>query len=216
MIDPQANDTAAAAAAKDADDHDLPAMVEAILFTTNTPMTAGKIAAAAGVSSQASVRKAVETLNARYAECGAAFEIKAIAGGFQMQTRPEFDAVLSRMHESRKDSRLSQAAVETLAIIAYRQPILRADLEAVRGVASGEVLRGLIGKQMVKIVGRADVLGRPMLYGTTKKFLEVFGLASLAELPNVEELRQASAAANADSQPADADEHQAAPSPEEN
>jgi len=79
--------------------------------------------------------------------------------------------------------------METLAIIAYRQPILRADIEAIRGVATGDILRGLLDKQLVKIVGRAEVIGRPMLYGTTKKFLEIFGLAKLADLPNVEELR---------------------------
>ena len=83
------------------------------------------------------------------------------------------------------DARLSQAAIETLAIISYRQPILRADIEAIRGVASGEVLRTLIEKQLVKIVGRAEVLGRPMLYGTTKRFLETFGLSSIDDLPNV-------------------------------
>jgi segregation and condensation protein B len=89
----------------------------------------------------------------------------------------------------KKDSRLSQAAMETLAIVAYRQPILRADIESIRGVASGEVLRGLLERQLVKIVGRAEVIGRPMLYGTSKRFLEVFGLASLDDLPRVEELR---------------------------
>jgi len=90
----------------------------------------------------------------------------------------------------RDAGKLSPAALETLAIIAYKQPIIRADIEAVRGVAAGEVIRGLMYKGLVKIVGRAEVLGRPMLYGTTKKFLEVFGLNSLKDLPKIEELKR--------------------------
>ena len=177
----------------------LTAAVEAILLASNSPLTAAKICDVTQTTSQATVRKTIEQLNTRYRQQGAAFQIKAIAGGFQMQTLPQFDGVLSRLVQTRKDSRLSQAAIEALAIIAYRQPILRADIEAIRGVACGEVLRGLIEKQLIKIVGRAEILGRPMLYGTTRRFLEVFGLAGLDDLPNVEELR---AAANSAAQPA--------------
>ena len=182
---------------------DLTAQTEAILFASDRPVTAGKICQATETASQAAVRNAVDALNARYEQSGATFRIKAIAGGYQMQTLPEYDEVLGRLFQTRKDARLSQAAIETLAIISYRQPILRADVEAIRGVATGEVLRTLIEKQMVKIVGRAEVLGRPMLYGTTKKFLETFGLSSLKDLPNVEELRVAAAApVKADESPA--------------
>jgi len=108
--------------------------------------------------------------------------------------------VIGRLFKNKSDSKLSQAAMETLAIVAYRQPILRADIEAVRGVASGEMLRSLMDKNLVKIVGRAEVLGRPMLYGTTRQFLEVFGLNGIDDLPNVEALRagrDANASANA-------------------
>lgn len=178
---------------------DLAATVEAILLASNSPLTAAKICEVTQTTSQATVRKTIEQLNTRYRQQGAAFQIKAIAGGFQIQTLPQFDEVLSRLVQTRKDSRLSQAAIETLAIIAYRQPILRADIEAIRGVACGEVLRGLIEKLLIKIVGRAEILGRPMLYGTTRRFLEVFGLAGLDDLPNVEELR---AAAKSAAQPA--------------
>jgi len=170
---------------------DLTAKTEAILFASDRPVTAAKICQATETASQAAVRHAIDDLNARYEQAGATFRIKAIAGGYQMQTLPEYDEVLSRLFQTRKDARLSQAAIETLAIISYRQPILRADIEAIRGVASGEVLRTLIEKQLVKIVGRAEVLGRPMLYGTTKRFLETFGLSSIDDLPNVEELRVA-------------------------
>ena len=166
------------------------ACVEAILFSSDSPLTPGRLAQAAGLKGPGGVKQAVKALNARYDQTGAAFTIEDIAGGYQMMTRPEYNDVLSRMRRARADSRLSQAALETLAIIAYRQPILRADVEAIRGVACGEVLRGLMDKQLAKIIGRAEVIGRPMLYGTTKRFLEVFGLKNLDDLPRVEELRQ--------------------------
>jgi segregation and condensation protein B len=165
-------------------------VTEVILFASDTPLSAAKIAQVGGLSGAAAVTTAIDTLNAKYDEMGVSFIIKAIAGGFQLQSRPEYEPILSRLFQDRKDQKLSQAAMETLAIIAYRQPILRADIEAIRGVACGEVLRGLMEKQMVKIVGRANVLGRPMLYGTTKKFLEVFGISGLDDLPNAEDLRR--------------------------
>ena len=111
-----------------------------------------------------------------------------LAGGWQLLTTPQYGPVLHRLHTDRQSSRLSQPALESLAIICYRQPIMRAEIEAIRGVASGEVLRGLLERRLVKIVGRAEVLGRPMLYGTTKEFLKVFGLASLDDLPAVKGL----------------------------
>ena len=164
------------------------AVVEAVLFASDTPLPPAKIAAATELPPRR-IRKAVAELNERYARGGHAFRIEDIAGGYQMMTLPEYHDVLRRLLNVKKDSRLSQAAMETLAIVAYRQPILRADIEAIRGVASGEVLRGLLERQLVKIVGRAEVIGRPMLYGTSKRFLEVFGLAGLDDLPRVEELR---------------------------
>lgn len=164
------------------------AVVEAILFAGDTPLPPAKIAAATELPPRR-IKQAVTRLNERYARGGHAFRIEDVAGGYQMMTLPEYHDVLRRLLHVKKDSRLSQAAMETLAIVAYRQPILRADVEAIRGVASGEVLRGLMERQLVKIVGRAEVIGRPMLYGTSKRFLEVFGLADLDDLPRVEELR---------------------------
>lgn len=165
------------------------ACIEALLFASDSPLSAGRLAQAAGMAGQAGVRQAVDTLNGRYEAAGAAFTIEAIAGGFQMMTRPEYNDVLRRLRRAKADSRLSQAALETLAIVAYRQPILRADIEAIRGVACGEVLRGLMDKDLVRIVGRAEEIGRPMLYGTTRRFLELFGLGSLDDLPNAAQLR---------------------------
>ena len=137
------------------------------------------------------VRDAIDQLNSTYESTERSFRIERVAGGLQMMTLPRFAEDIARLKGVRNQSRLSQAALETLAIIAYRQPILRADLESIRGVACGEVLRGLMERRLVRIAGRAEELGRPMLYGTTKEFLEVFGLATLEDLPQARELRPA-------------------------
>lgn len=137
------------------------------------------------------IREAVDTLNEAYGRSGRSFRIERVAGGLQMLTLPEYAEDITRLRGARTQAKLSQAALETLAIIAYRQPILRADLESIRGVACGEVLRGLMERRLVRIAGRAEELGRPMLYGTTKEFLEVFGLATLEDLPQAKELRPA-------------------------
>ncbi len=165
-------------------------IVEAILFATDTPLPAPKIAEIAGDGNARDVKKHIATLNETYAQRGAAFRIEEIAGGFQMLTLPVYNERLSKMLQVRRETRLSQAALETLAIVAYKQPILRADVEAIRGVAVGEVLNRLRELNLVKIVGRAEDIGRPLLYGTTKKFLDVFGLCSLDDLPQDQELAQ--------------------------
>ena len=165
------------------------ATVEAILFATEKPLPPAKVSEIGQVGGVRRVRRAVERLNRRYEQTGSSFRIVQIAGGYQMQTLPEYGDVLARISKSREESRLSQPALETLAVIAYRQPSLRADLEAIRGVASGEVIRGLLEKNLVRITGRAEEIGRPLLYGTTKHFLEVFGLADLGDLPNAQQLR---------------------------
>ena len=134
------------------------------------------------------VRGAIGRLNQGYENTSRAFRIVQVAGGHQVMTLPEHGDLLSRLRGDRQMSRLTPAALETLSIIAYRQPVLRADLEAIRGVACGEVLRGLLERRLVRIVGRAEELGRPMLYGTTKEFLQVFGLGSLKDLPKSEDL----------------------------
>ena len=166
------------------------AIVEAILFSTDTPITVAKILQVAELAAKRDVTDAIDLLNARYEESGAAFRIEAIAGGYRLQTLEAYHEVLSRLFKAKSESKLSQPAMETLSIVAYRQPVLRADIEAIRGVACGEVLRGLMEKLLIKIVGRAEVIGRPMLYGTTRRFLEIFGLASLKDLPRSEELRE--------------------------
>jgi segregation and condensation protein B len=194
---------AAAAAGSSLADVDV-AAIEAILFATDTPLSPAKLAEVACLEGgRRAARKAVEILNERYAAAGCAFRIESLAGGYQMMTLPEYNDVLARLLKVRNESKLTQAGLETLAIIAYKQPILRADVEAIRGVSTGEVVRTLMEKGLVKIVGRAEEIGRPMLYGTTRRFLEVFGLSSLADLPKVEELASGALAAKpAESAPA--------------
>lgn len=164
-------------------------VVEAILFATDSPLPAARIAQIMGVGDARTVRNHIRALNELYERGGAAFRIQEIAGGYQMLTLPKFNPWLAKLLSARQQSRLSPAALETLAIVAYKQPVLRVEIEAIRGVAVGEVLNRLREMNLIKIVGRDEQLGRPMLYGTTKRFLEVFGLASLKDLPKVEELK---------------------------
>lgn len=162
-------------------------VVEALLFSSDSPATAVKLAGWLAAGDAGDVKRHIAALNLRYEEQGAAFRIEQIAGGFQMLTLPDYNPWISKLHKSRADSRLSKAALETLAIVAYKQPVLRADIESVRGVAVGDMLVRLREMNLVKIAGRAEEIGRPMLYGTTKKFLDVFGLHSLKDLPDLDE-----------------------------
>ena len=155
-------------------------VVEAVLFASDESLE----------TSVKQVRQCIKNLNDKYQANNNAFRIEQIAGGYQMLTLSPYNYWLKKLLRARSDSKLSPAALETLAIIAYKQPVMRADIEAIRGVAAGEVIRTLCYKGMVKIVGRAEVLGRPMLYGTTKKFLETFGLNTLKDLPKIEELKK--------------------------
>lgn len=164
--------------------------VEAILLTVDRPVAADTLAQAIGCEEDGAARIStlVEALNEDYERSGRSFRIESVAGGFRLMTLSEHAEVISAFHKAKASSRLSRAALETLAIIAYRQPVTRAQLEAIRGVASGEVLKTLMDRRLVTIRGRAEELGRPMLYGTTKEFLDAFGLASIKDLPSVAEL----------------------------
>lgn len=161
-------------------------VVEALLFSTDAPLSMAKIVDLLGTGDANDVRGFIQTLNERYEQTGASFRIQSIAKGYQMLTLPPYAHWLSKLHKARTESRLSQAALETLAIVAYKQPVLRAGIEAIRGVAVGDMLVRLREMNLVRIVGRAEELGRPLLYGTTSKFLEVFGLASLKDLPKLD------------------------------
>jgi segregation and condensation protein B len=164
-------------------------VVEAVLFASDESLTAERLANIVGTTVK-QLRQHIKNLNGKYEEHNNAFRIEQIAGGYQMLTLSSYNHWLKKLLRARSDSKLSPAALETLAIIAYKQPVIRADIEAIRGVAVGEITRSLMYKGLVRIVGRAEVLGRPMLYGTTKKFLEVFGLNTLKDLPKIEELKK--------------------------
>jgi len=164
------------------------ARIEAAFLAADEPLTLRRLAAAAGLTDNAEVRQLVQRLQALYEQDGTAFQIEELAGGFQLLTRPEYHPWLARLRRAGNEMRLSAASRETLAIVAYRQPITRADVEAIRGVQSADMLHQLMEKGLVRIAGRDDSLGRPVLYGTTKKFLQAFGLRSLRDLPQAEEL----------------------------
>ena len=162
-------------------------LLEALLFSTHHPLTAGRLAELMDLPATKPVRQAIKDLNAQYEESHRSFRVEQVAGGYQLLTLPEFGEHLQRLHQREIDTKLTKAALETLASIAYKQPILRADIEAIRGVACGETIRSLMEKRLVNIAGRAEEPGRPILYGTTKRFLEVFGLNTLKDLPQSED-----------------------------
>jgi segregation and condensation protein B len=174
--------------------------VEAIVLSNPKPVTAARIAEVISALAQArdeatvepaDVDRAVESLNRAYDETGRAFRIEPVAGGYRVMTRAAHADVLAAFHRKQASSRLSRPAIETLAIIAYKQPITRAKLEAIRGVGCGEVLRSLLERRLIAVTGRAEELGRPMLYGTTKQFLDSFGIRSVKDLPSVESMLSA-------------------------
>ena len=173
-------------------DRPLAARVEALLISAERPLGEARISALLALPGKGTAKQvaaAIEELNGDYEKTGRSFRIERLAGGWRILTLPEFGELLSRLHVDRQQSRLSQAALETLAIIGYRQPVMRAEIEAIRGVACGEVLRGVLERRLVKVVGRAEEIGRPMLYGTTKEFLKVFGLSGTDDLPAIDGAR---------------------------
>ncbi|WP_088254833.1 SMC-Scp complex subunit ScpB [Fimbriiglobus ruber] len=166
------------------------ARVEAAFFLADEPLAARRVAEVAGLKDAAEARKLVDRLRALYDADETAFQIEERAGGYQLLTRPVFHPWLLRLRRTGHDLRLTPAALETLAVIAYKQPLTRAEVEQVRGVACVDVVRVLMEKGLVRITGRHQSLGRPQLYGTTKKFLQSFGLNTLKDLPEVETLNR--------------------------
>ena len=162
--------------------------VEAVLFLARKPLNSRKIAQLAHLEDGTQARTMIGHLNRRYDEVGRAFHVKKISGGFQMLTRPQFFDWINRLEHSPSRIRLSNPARETLTVVAYRQPIIKADIESIRGVSCGEMLRQLLEKGLVKISGRSEDLGRPFLYATTRNFLTEFGFNSLQELPKFDTL----------------------------
>ncbi|MBU6413383.1 MAG: SMC-Scp complex subunit ScpB [Planctomycetes bacterium] len=187
--------------------------IEAVLLSTDRPVHPRKLGIALGLLAEDSepdsdqpnlksdqhaareaavealITKAVAALNDTYQSSERSFRIESVSGGLRIMTLPEHASVVSAFRKSAQFSRLSKSAIETLSIIAYRQPVTRAELEAIRGVSCGEILRTLLERRLITIKGRAEELGRPILYGTTKQFLDHFGLASLKDMPTVEEFK---------------------------
>lgn len=164
--------------------------LEAALFLAREPLSSRKLSQYAILADGTEARTLIRRLNQRYDDGGQAFRVEEFAGGYQLLTRPKLATWLRRLGHVPGETRLSAPAVETLAVIAYRQPVLRADIEAVRGVNCGEILRQLMDRDLVRIGGRSDELGRPYLYTTTRRFLQMFGLQSLDKLPRAEVMRQ--------------------------
>ena len=165
-----------------------PQIVEAVLFASDAPLTPDEIARADERLDEDQVEEALQMLKAEYDDAQRAFHLTEIAEGYQILTRPEFAPYLERFDNVPRPNRLSAPSLETLAIIAYRQPIGRIEIEYIRGVNSSGVIRTLQDRSLIDIVGRGDGLGRPLLYGTTQRFQEHFGFASLDDLPRPDEL----------------------------
>ena len=163
-------------------------LLEAALFAASRPMTLDALCSLDPESSPAAVASAIDEIREHYDVDGHGVEVVEQGGGWQILTRAEFAEAIERAQVAVRPQRLTAASLETLAIIAYRQPIGRAEVEEIRGVAVGGVLKSLHERGLIDVVGRAEGIGRPLLYGTTPQFLEQFGLRHLEELPRADEL----------------------------
>ncbi len=163
-------------------------IIEALLFVSHEPLTEKRLAEVLEGIDKESIREALGELRKEYRE-KENLEIREVAGGYQIFTRPDYAPWIEKLHRTRP-TRLSQAALETLAIIAYNQPIIRAEIESIRGVDTSGVLYTLLEKNLIKILGRKKVIGRPLLYGITDDFLKYFGLKDISELPSIKEVKE--------------------------
>lgn len=168
---------------------DAPALVEAILFLEVEPVADATIAAIAGVSKEA-VLEAISELQRRYDESASGLEIVDIAGGFLLSPKVSMWPRLQQRYGQKNDTNLSRAAIETLSIVAYSQPITKSEIENIRGVGAEGMLRLLLSKDLIRVVGKGDTFGKPALFGTTAAFLKAFRLASIADLPKLDDVNQ--------------------------
>ena len=164
------------------------AELEAALFLAREPLSTRKLAQLAKLADGTQARTLLKQLARSYDQNGRALQIVEVAGGFQLLTRTQLAPWIGRLHGEAREIQLSAPAFETLSVVAYRQPVVRAEIEAIRGVQCGEILRVLMERDLLRIVGRADELGRPFLYGTTKNFLQIFGLRRLDQLPLIDQI----------------------------
>jgi|SRR5664280_706768 segregation and condensation protein B len=165
------------------------AVIEALIFASDAPLALEKICIILSDVEKKEIKEAFEKIVLEYNERQGGICLQEVAGGFQFRTRPELSPWVKKLKSSKPHS-LSPAAMETLAIVAYKQPIVKSEIESIRGVDVGAPLKGLLDKKLIRIVGRKDVPGKPIIYGTTRKFLEVFNLKDLMDLPNLRELKE--------------------------
>jgi segregation and condensation protein B len=163
-------------------------IVEAMLYAAEKPLSAREVHSIIPDAKLPDIKSALKVLQYEYEAMGRSFTLKEVANGYQFRSRSEYGAYIMKMLQ-RSPNRLSNASMETLAIIAYKQPILRQEVERLRGVDVGGILRALLEKDLIKVMGRKNLPGRPLIYGTTKKFLEVFDLKDLESLPKLKEFK---------------------------
>ncbi len=166
-------------------------IIESLLFAFDEPLRVERVQQIMEGVARSEIQKALDGLIDEYNTMDRSFSLIEVAGGYQFRTRAAYADWIKKLRKTRQP-RLAQASVETLAIVAYRQPIVRAEIEQIRGVDSGGVLRGLLKKGLIRIIGKKDVPGRPILYGTSRRFLEFFGLKDLSNLPTLKELEEIS------------------------
>ena len=179
------------------EDHELKSIVESLLFVSTEPLTIDQLASVLALSSdrqQLAVRQRIFTvlqkLQEEYREMGRGLQLVEVAGGYQITTRPENAPWIKQLQTVRTATRLSRPALETLAIVTYRQPVTTPEVESIRGVDCSGVLKTLLERRLIKIVGRKEAVGKPMLYGTTREFLQYFGLRDISELPPLKDLQE--------------------------
>jgi len=177
-------------------------IVEALILASPEPLPARRIAEAVSGIAPSAIAKAVADLNHRYLQSGSSYRIRELAGGYQFYIVPEYAGYVEELFTRRRKMRLTRAALETLAIIAYRQPVTKTDIEHIRGVASDGVVHNLLEKNLITITGRAEGVGRPLVYGTTDEFLKFFGLHRLDDLPRMSEIEELIGAAEGPGQEA--------------
>ncbi len=172
------------------EDHELKSAIEAVLFIAGSPLSADRLKALFEEAPLEQIEAQLARLRQEYEERGSGIMLAEVAGGYQLVTRPENAGWIRKFRTVKTSTKLSRPALETLAIVAYKQPITRAEVEAIRGVNIGGIMRNLMERRLVKIVGKKDVPGKPMMYGTTQDFLQYFGLKDLSSLPTLREFQE--------------------------
>ena len=195
------------------EDAELKKVLETLLFITDAPLPASRIAQLCGIKNRERIENALAELRKSYNEEGRTLQLMQVAGGWQLATRPEYGLWVRKLYQNKMTVRLTQAALETLCIIAYKQPLTRAEIEAIRGVEVIGPLETLTQRRLITVVGRRESIGRPILYGVTSEFLRQFGLNYLDDLPKLESFNIENAAAAAQSAAVELIEQESAPEP---